>query len=388
MNIPYGKQDINQDDIDTVVSILTSDFLTQGPQVTLFEDVLKIKCDSKYAVATNSATSALHIACLALDFKKDDILWTSPISFVASSNCALYCGGKVDFVDIDPSTFNMCANELEKKLEHAALNNCLPKIVVPVHLCGNSCDMEKIYELSIKYQFKIIEDASHAVGGSYKGFKIGSSKYSDITIFSFHPVKIITSGEGGMALTNNKILASKMSLLRTHGITRSSSEMDKTEEGSWYYEQQSLGYNYRITDIQAALGASQAKRLDEFVSKRNEISKRYINRLSNLDLNFQYVSKDSYSAYHLFVISLKNKDDIYNKKKIFESLRSHGIGVNLHYIPIYHHPFYKKMGFNKADFTNSENYYKSAISIPLFPGLSIESQDFVVKKIYEALQKK
>ena len=322
------------------------------------------------------------------NFTKDDILWTSPISFVASSNCALYCGGKVDFVDIDPSTFNMCPNKLEKKLEHAALNNCLPKIVVPVHLCGNSCDMEKIHQLSKKYKFKIIEDASHAVGGSYKGFKIGSSKFSDITIFSFHPVKIITSGEGGMALTNDKSLASKMSILRTHGITRSKSEMDQAKEGSWYYEQKSLGFNYRITDIQAALGASQAKRLDEFVSKRNEISERYINKLSNLDLNFQYISKDTYSAYHLFVICLKNKNDINRKKEIFESLKSHGIGVNLHYIPIYQHPFYKKMGFNNSDFPNSENYYKSAISIPLYPGLNKDHQDLVIKKIFETLQKK
>ncbi len=385
MNIPYGKQDITKDDLETVIKALKSDFITQGPTVGEFEKAVKEKCSAKYAFATNSATSALHIACLALNLGKGDILWTTPNTFVASANCAIYCGASVDFVDIDPDSFNMCPNLLEEKLIEAKKNNSLPKIVIPVHFAGNPCDLKEIYELSRKYGFKIIEDASHAIGSSYKGSKIGSSKYSDITIFSFHPVKIITTGEGGMALTNDKNLARNLELFRTHGITRKSNEIIGENEGPWFYQQKVLGLNYRITDFQAALGISQHKRLKDYLKKRNNLADSYKTKLEHLPLKFQHVKSDRFSAYHLFVINLENKDNIKERKKIFSYLRKSGIGVNVHYIPVHFHPFYEQLGFSRGQFPISESYYKSAISLPLFPGLTEEEQDYVVEKLSKIL---
>jgi len=381
MNIPYGKQDIDDSDLEAVISTLKSDWLTQGPLVGDFEKAISKKCGAQYACATNSATSALHIACLALGLRKGDTLWTSPNTFVASANCAIYCNAKVDFVDIDPATFNICTNALEKKLIEAERENNLPKAIVPVHFGGLSCDMEHIYRLSEKYGFKIIEDASHAIGSTYKDYPVGSCKFSDITIFSFHPVKIITTGEGGMALTNNEELASRLESFRTHGITRDSQSMIGESEGPWFYQQINLGFNYRITDIQAALGLSQHKRLDEFVKRRNELAKRYKKEFQNLEIRFQEVSTDNVSAYHLFVINLLNAEDIKNRKNIFTSLRDAGIGANVHYIPVHYHPFYKSLGFSKGDFPISEKYYDSAISLPMFPGLKEEDQDFVIENI-------
>ena len=385
MKIPYGKQEITDEDLKCVLETLKSDWITQGPTINKFENAVKEKCSAKYAFATNSATSALHIACLSLNLKKDDIIWTCPNTFVASANCAIYCGAKVDFVDINPDTFNMCTSKLEEKLIFARKTNKLPKAVIPVHFSGLSCDMEEIYNLSREYGFKIIEDASHAIGGTYKKFPVGSCKFSDITIFSFHPVKIITTGEGGMALTNNKEIAQNLELFRTHGITRDSNEMIGENEGPWFYQQKVLGLNYRITDFQAALGISQHKRLDEYVKKRNSLAEKYKIKLNNLPVKFQEIKKDRISAYHLFVINLKDKKNILNRRKIFNHLRKAGIGVNVHYIPVHYHPFYNEMGFSRGDFPFSESYYESAISLPLFPGLTGDEQDYVVEKLTEAL---
>lgn len=371
--IPYGSQTISQSDIDTVVSVLKSDFLTQGPVVPEFEAAVAKKVNAKFSVAVNSATSALHIACLALGLKKGDWLWTSPISFVASANCGLYCDARVDFVDIDPKTYNLCPHELEKKLIAAEKKGVLPKIVVPVHLAGQSCDMEAIYALSIKYQFKIIEDASHAIGGKYKEQYIGSCRYSDVTVFSFHPVKIITTGEGGIATTNDEVLASTMHLLRSHGITKDAFEMTKVPDGPWYYEQIELGFNYRMTDIQAALGLSQLTHLDDFVAKRHEIANQYNFLLSNLPLSTPYMMPDIFSSLHLYIIKLQ---DSYNTKsahkKLFNYMRSKGIGVALHYIPIYRQPYYLKFGHSHLDYQIAEDYYSKAISLPIYPHLKSE----------------
>lgn len=384
--IPYGRQNISAADIRNVVKVLKSDFLTQGPQVTKFEKEFSNYVGSTYSVASNSATSSLHLACLALGLSSKDVVWTSPISFVATSNAAIYCGAKVKFIDIDANTFNLCPKNLKKELEKAAKTNSLPKIVIPVHLCGQSADMKKIYALSKKYKFKIIEDASHAVGGSHYGSKIGSCQYSDIAVFSFHPVKIITSGEGGMSCTNKRVLADKMRLLMSHGITRDPKKLLTKEVGGWYYEQLELGFNYRLTDIQAALGSSQLKRVDTFVKKRNILAKRYIKLLSSLPLDLPAVNDYNYSSFHLFVIripqNLKNK-----RREIFEDLKKSGIGVNVHYIPIYKHPFYQN-AFNKVsekNFPNAENYYSRAISIPLYPDLSFSDQQKVVAAITSSI---
>lgn len=385
MKIPYGKQSINQDDIDSVVQILKSDWLTQGPTIESFENVAIRHNGSKYALAVNSATSALHIACKALGLSKGDILWTSPNTFAASSNCALYCEASVDFVDIDEETFNMCNYKLEEKLKIASKKNALPKIVVPVHFGGASCDMEYIFKLSKEYGFSIIEDASHAVGGTYSGSYVGSCKYSDVTVFSFHPVKILTTGEGGIAFTNNKEIADKMALYRTHGISRDASKMHNNIHGDWYYEQLVLGLNYRITDIQAALGISQYKRLDNFVKIRNDIAKIYTDRLVDLPLATQKILSSAYSSYHLYVLKFLEQDHIDNKREIFNFLRKNGIGVNVHYIPVHTHPYYKKLGFDWGDFPNSENYYYSAISIPMYPDLSMDEQGYVIDKLKESL---
>jgi UDP-4-amino-4,6-dideoxy-N-acetyl-beta-L-altrosamine transaminase len=387
-SIPYGRQSISNDDINEVRDVLNSDFLTQGPRVPIFENNVAEYCNAKYAVATNSATSSLHSACVALGVSANDIVWTSANTFVASSNCALYCGANVDFVDIDLNTFNMCPIKLEEKLIVAKKMNKLPKVVIPVHMCGQSCDMKKIYMLSKNFGFKIIEDASHGIGGSYNGFKIGSCKYSDITVFSFHPVKIITSGEGGMSLTNNKKLANKLQMHRTHGITRNPEMLKNKDQGLWYYEELELGFNYRMTEISAALGNSQLNRLDSFVEKRHEIAKKYDQNLSDLPLDLPFQLTNNYSSYHLYVIRLQIENIEITHQDFFKNMRSEGIGVNLHYIPVYKHPYYKSLGFKDYICKNAEQYYKTAVSIPIYPELSIPEQDYVIEKISDNLARR
>ncbi|PTO65276.1 UDP-4-amino-4,6-dideoxy-N-acetyl-beta-L-altrosamine transaminase [Vibrio splendidus] len=385
--IPYGKQDITQLDIDSVVDVLKSDFLTQGPQVPAFESALTEHSGAQYALAVNSATSALHIACLALGLGEGDWLWTTPVTFVASANCGLYCGAKVDFVDIDSATYNMCPKQLEQKLITAKANGTLPKVVVPVHLCGQPCDMKAIAKLSQEYGFKVIEDASHAIGGRYHDQPIGSCQYSDITVFSFHPVKIVTTAEGGAALTNQKDLADKMALLRSHGITRDPEMMTETSHGGWYYQQIDLGFNYRMTELQAALGVTQMQRLDEFVAARHVLSKRYNQMLSELPLVLPYQLEKTYSGLHLFVIRLKLDEISLTHKQVFEALRENGIGVNLHYIPVHTQPYYQAMGFSDGDFPASERYYQEAISLPMFHGMTEKQQNMVVHVITNILNR-
>ena len=380
--IPYGRQDISEEDIQAVIDVLKSDYLTQGPTIPAFEQAVAAYCGVTFGVAVNSATSALHIACMALNLGKGDILWTSPITFVASANCALYCGATVDFVDIDPLTYNMSVEALENKLQQAEVQDKLPKIVVPVHLAGQSCEMDKIHLLSKKYGFRIIEDASHGIGGKYKGLPIGNCMYSDITVFSFHPVKIITTGEGGMCMTNDPDIALRLTHYRSHGITRQPSQMTHVPDGPWYYQQIDLGFNYRITDILAALGLSQLKRLDEFVQKRHEIARNYDKILASGTSTLHYQHPDTYSAYHLYIIRHKKKEGGIGRLQMFEKLRAAGILVNLHYIPVYHHPYYEKTGkYNRADFPNSEAYYAEAISIPMHTMLTNEEQQFVIDHI-------
>jgi len=384
--IPYGKQEIIQQDIDAVVDVLQSDFLTQGPQVPLFEKAIKDAVNADYAFAVNSATSALHIACLALGVGKGDVVWTTPITFVASANCALYCGADIDFVDIDPQTYNLSSELLEQKLKHAKQNSLpLPKVVIPVHLCGQPCEMEQIHQLSKEYGFRIIEDASHAIGGKYQGNPIGNCEYSDITVFSFHPVKIVTTAEGGAATTNNPEIASKLELLRSHGITRDVTLMKNESHGGWYYEQIDLGFNYRMTEMQAALGVSQMSRLHDFVAQRNNLAARYDELLKGLPLKTPFQITDSYSGRHLYVIRLDLSAISLSHKEVFHLLREKGIGVNLHYIPVHLQPYYKALCFNAGDFPEAEKYYKEAISIPLFHTMSESEQLQVIKIIKEAL---
>jgi len=383
--IPYGKQDIRQEDIDAVVEVLKSDFITQGPQIPKFEKAIAEKVLAKHAIAVNSATSALHIACLALDLNQGDYLWTTPLTFVASANCGRYCGAIVDFVDIDPRTFNICPSELSKKLLKAKQNKCLPKILIVTHLCGQPCNMERINSIAKEYSIRIIEDASHAIGGRYKDDYIGNCKYSDITVFSFHPVKIITTAEGGIAMTNSDLLASKMNLYRSHGITRDPELMSKDMDGPWYYQQIALGFNYRITDLQAALGYSQLSRLDEYVEKRHLLADRYDNLLKELPIRTPWRHEDSYSAFHLYVIRIDLNNTIHSRKEIFEELRGMDVGVNLHYIPVHLHPYYAEMGFQYGDFPEAESYYSDAISIPIYPTLTEEDQNHVIKSIKKAL---
>ena len=383
--IPYGKQDINQADIDSVINVLKSNLLTQGPQVPLFENTVAEYCDAKYGIAVNSATSALHIACLALGLGKGDYLWTSPNTFVASANCGLYCGAKVDFVDIDPLTYNLSIQELEKKLIQAEKENKLPKILIPVHFAGQSCDMEKIHILSKQYGFSIIEDASHAIGAKYLDKPVGGCQYSDITIFSFHPVKIITTAEGGLATTNSPKLSEKMQLFRSHGVTRDPSLMSKLSEGGWYYQQVDLGFNYRMTELQAALGVSQMQRLDKFVTQRHILQKRYDSLLNDLAIIKPYQDQDNYSALHLYPIQVDLDSIDKSRQQIFDELRQSGIGVNVHYIPIHTQPYYQQFGFQEGDFPNSEFYYDRAISIPLFHTMTLEQQDEVVNNLKSIL---
>ncbi len=381
--IPYGRQDVNQADIDSVVSVLRSNFLTQGSQVPLFEKTVSDYCGANYGVAVNSATSALHVACLALGLKNGDWLWTSPNSFVASANCGLYCGAKVDFVDIDAKTYNLSAEELEKKLIQAKQDNKLPKIVIPVHFAGQSCDMRKIHSLGQEYGFNIIEDASHAIGGKYLDKPIGSCQYSDITVFSFHPVKIITTAEGGLATTNSKHFAEKMQLYRSHGITRDESSMTTKSDGDWYYQQVDLGFNYRMTELQAALGVSQMERLDEFVARRHILRSRYDSLLNDLLITTPFQDENSYSAMHLYPIQLKSDRVKITRRQIFNELREEGIGVNVHYIPIHTQPYYKKLGYSEGCLPNSESYYNNAISIPLYNALLTKEQDKIIMLLRE-----
>lgn len=384
--IPYGRQDINQADVDAVIDVLHSDLITQGQVLPAFERSVADYCTAGYAVAVNSATSALHIACLALGVSSCDVVWTTPITFVASANCALYCGATVDFVDIEPKTWNLSVVCLADKLAQAEKSGTLPKVVIPVHLCGQPCDMAAIHALSQQYGFRIIEDASHAIGGKYKGEPIGNCRYSDITVFSFHPVKIITTGEGGMAVTNDVTLAKKMQLLRSHGITRDTTEMIHVADGPWYYEQLELGFNYRMTDIQAALGLSQLHRLDEFIERRHELSRRYDQMLAGISVTTPWQNADSYSGMHLYVIHLHLDVIRKNRREVFEFMRQKGIGVNLHYIPVYRQPYYEKMGFRQGYCPQAEIYYLQSISLPIYPGLSEAQQNQVVDVLKAAIE--
>ena len=384
--IPYGRQDISQEDIDTVVEVLRSDWITQGPKIAVFEKIVSDYCGAKYAVAVSSATAGLHIACLAAGLSQGDILWTSPNTFVASANCGLYCGATVDFVDIDPNTYNLSIEELERKLTEAENQGCLPKVVVPVHFSGQSCEMEKIAQLSAKYGFRVIEDAAHGIGGRYQGEPVGSCQFSDMAVFSFHPVKIITTGEGGMVLTNKEDLYEKLIRLRSHGITRKVELMREESHGPWYYQQLELGFNYRMTDIQAALGASQMQRLDEFVKRRRFLAERYNQLLQDLPLVLPWQHPDTESSWHLYVIRLKLNKISKSHRQVFEDLRQAKIGVNLHYIPVHTQPYYKQLGFKWGDFPQAEQYYREAISIPIYYGLTEENQETVVAKLkYTAL---
>lgn len=383
--IPYGRQDISSADIDAVVEVLRSDFLTQGPAVPAFEQRLAERCGVPHAIAVNSATSALHIACMAFDVGEGDVVWTSPITFVASANCARYCGADVDFVDIDPRTYNMNPAALRAKLERAKRDGRLPKLVIPVHMTGQSPNMAAIREIATGYGVKVVEDASHSVGGTYRGEPIGNCRYSDVTVFSFHPVKIITTGEGGMLMTRDSALADGLRRLRTHGITRVPEHMTRTAEGDWYYEQIELGYNYRMTDIQAALGLSQATRLDEFLARRRALAARYDQLLRGLPLTLPFQDADGCSAWHLYVVRLQLDRLTKTRAEVFRDLRARGIGVNVHYIPVPQQPYYRKLGFDPAQWPEAERYYNEAISIPLHARLSDREQDQVVEALRESL---
>lgn len=372
--IPYGRQSIDQADIDAVVEVLQSDWLTQGPSIERFEAAMAARHEAQHAVAVCNATAALHIACLAVDLGPGDWLWTTPNTFVASANCARYCGANVDFVDIDPHTWNLCADALEAKLIAAEQAGRLPKVVVPVAFSGQSCDMARIKLLAQRYGFIVIEDASHAVGASYLGRPVGCGDYADMTIFSFHPVKIITTGEGGMVLTNRAELAERLRSLRSHGITRNPAQMSEPSHGPWYYQQTELGYNYRITDIQAALGLSQLHKLDAFVARRRELAARYDQLLADLPLQLPTRQAGTESAWHLYVVRLKLDQIGKTHREVFEGLRAAGIGVNLHYIPVHTQPYYRALGFKDGDFPNAEAYYREAVSLPMFAGLEDEQQ--------------
>lgn len=387
--IPYGKQDISNEDIQSVIDVLHSDYLTQGPKAISFAKEVAQYCGTKYAVAMNSATSALHVACLALQLGPGDIVWTSPNSFLASSNCALYCGATVDFVDIDPATYNISLEALKEKLEKATISNRLPKVLIPVHFAGQSCLMREIKSLCDKYNIKIIEDASHAIGGEYLNQKIGNCQFSDICVFSFHPVKIITAAEGGMVLTNNEDLYKKMMLFHSHGVTRDSQIMTESSHGAWYYQQIALGFNYRMTELQAALGLSQLNRIEQFIARRRILAQQYEEMLSDLALVLPFQHKDTASSFHLYPVLLKTiekKKRLSLRKVVFDQLRAANIGVNVHYIPIHTQPYYQKLGFKCGDFPNAEFYYFGAISLPLHFGLTDSEQIYIVETLSKILK--
>lgn len=383
--IPYGRQHITEADIEAVAGVLRSDFLTQGPAVPAFEQAVAAYCSAAHGVAVNSATSALHIACLALGLGPGDWLWTSPNTFVASANCALYCGAQVDFVDIDPVSYNMSVVELERKLEAASRAGKLPKVVIPVHFAGEPCDMAAIRALGNHYGFRIIEDASHAIGARYRGEPVGNGRYSDITVFSFHPVKLITTAEGGMAMTNNAVLADRMARLRTHGITRDPAQMTHAPDGPWYYQQTELGLNYRLTDLHAALGLSQLPRLDDYVARRHVLARRYGELLAPLPVQCPWQHPDGYSGLHLYVVQVDEAACGRSRRQVFEGLRARGIGVNVHYIPVHTQPYYERLGFRPGSFPQAERYYAQAISLPMYATLSEAQQDEVAAALREAL---
>ncbi|MDU9033839.1 UDP-4-amino-4,6-dideoxy-N-acetyl-beta-L-altrosamine transaminase [Pseudomonas corrugata] len=384
--IPYGRQSIDQADIDAVVAVLQSDWLTQGPMLERFEQAMAQRCQADYAVAVCNATAALHIACLAADLGPGDRLWTTPNTFLASANCGRYCGAQVDFVDIDPLTWNLDANALAAKLEQAEHDGTLPKVVVAVAFSGQSCDMRRIAQLSERYGFTVIEDASHAVGASYAGRPVGCGEFADMTVFSFHPVKIITSAEGGMVLTNRPVLAQRLQRLRSHGMTRDAGQMTESSHGPWYYQQVELGFNYRMTDLQAALGLSQTNKLDGFIARRRELAARYHLLLDGLSLTLPGTQPEAESAWHLYVVRLRLADITLSHRQVFEGLRTAGIGVNLHYIPVHLQPYYRDMGFAEGDFPQAERYYAEAISLPMFPTLSDEQQVHVVEQLRRLLE--
>ncbi len=383
MMIPYGKQDISAEDIAAVSEVLRSDFLTQGPVVPRFEEAVAEAVKAKYGVAVNSATSALHIACLALGVGPGDRVWTSPVTFVASANCALYCGADISFVDIDADTYNLCPKALEQKLIVANDEGTLPKVIIPVHLAGQSCDMEAIAALARQYDIRVIEDASHAIGADYAGDAVGSCRFSDITVFSFHPVKIVTTAEGGVAVTNNLQLAERMQRLRSHGITRDPELMTKAPDGAWYYQQIELGFNYRMTEMQAALGLSQMQRLSLFVERRRGLAKRYNELLSDLPVTLPQQLADSASSWHLYIVRFHLEKIEKTHSQIFDECRAAGIGVNLHYIPVHLQPYYSDLGFKQGDYPAAEAYYANAISIPLFHSMTDAQQDEVVRVVKE-----
>ncbi|RVU41336.1 UDP-4-amino-4,6-dideoxy-N-acetyl-beta-L-altrosamine transaminase [Rheinheimera riviphila] len=380
--IPYGRQNIDEADIAAVLDVLQSDFLTQGPKVPEFELAVSQLCQVNYAIAVNSATSALHLACLALGVSKGDIVWTSPISFVASANCALYCGATIDFVDVDPDSGLMSVAALAEKLQQAAAEQKLPKVLIPVHLAGHSCEMAAIHALCQQYQIKIIEDASHAIGASYQGKPVGDCQFSDICVFSFHPVKIITTAEGGMALTNDPALAAQMQLHRSHGITRDPQDMTEPSHGPWYYQQIELGFNYRLTELQAALGLSQLHRLPQFLAARQQAVAQYQQLLQDLPLQLPSAAFDGVSAWHLYIIRL---DDADRRLAVFEALRAAGIGVNVHYIPIHTQPYYQQLGFQWGDFPGAESFYSKIISLPMYADLTYPMQQQVATALKDAL---
>ena len=383
--IYYGKQSINEEDIKGIEEVLRSDFLTQGPAIERFERTVADYCGAKYAVAVCNATAALHIACLSAGLGMDDLLWTSPITFVASANCGRYCGADVDFVDIDEKTYNMSAVALEEKLQRARRDNNLPKVVIPVHLAGQSCDMARIKELSEEYGFTIIEDASHAVGADYLNTKVGSCSFSDMVVFSFHPVKIITTGEGGMVLTNNHELYEKLLLYRSHGITRNPAKMTHASDGAWYYQQIVLGCNYRMTDIQAALGTSQMTRLDAFVARRRELAARYDDLLQELPLVTPHVMEGANPSWHIYVVRVAFGQISKTKQQLFEVMKEQGIMLNLHYIPVHRQPYYEKLGFRQGDFLQSEKYYEEAFTLPLYYDLTNDEQEQIVNALRSIL---
>jgi len=385
--IPYGRQHITQADIDAVVAVLQSDFLTQGPKVPLFEEIVCTKVDVKHALAVNSATSALHIACLALGLGQNDWLWTTPVTFVASANCGQYCGASVDFVDIDPHTYNLSPEALETKLLTAEREGKLPKVLVAVHLCGQPCEMRQVHALSQRFGFKIIEDASHAIGARYGNIKVGSCTHSDISVFSFHPVKIITTGEGGMAMTNDEALASRLRRLRSHGITNDKALMQPRPDNEiWNYQQIELGFNYRMTDIQAALGLSQMTHLDEFVQRRHQIAERYDEALKTLPIVIPWRAADTYSSYHLYPARVNEAESRKSQRQVYDMLWQEGVAANLHYIPVHRQPYYENKGFKAGVFSEAESFHREVISLPMFPAVSIAQQNSVIGSLKRIFQ--